>query len=82
MKIKLYQLTLFITALFIFGCTSSDDDFGSESSSANEMSAPDYQKIYDMGYLGNAKLNDDNLFKGDGCSIASDGDVCDDYCCE
>ncbi len=64
MKIKLYQLTLFITALFIFGCTSSDDGFDSESSSVNEMSAPDYQKIYDMRYLGNAKLNDDNLFKG------------------
>jgi len=64
MKIKLYQLTLFITTLFIFGCTSSDDNFDSESLSANEMSAPDYQKIYDMGYLGNAKLNDDNLFKG------------------
>jgi len=25
MKIKLYKLTLFITALFIYGCTSSDD---------------------------------------------------------
>ncbi len=65
MKNKLFKLTLFIAALFIFGCTSSDDGFPSESSSENEMSTPDLEKFYDMIVLGNTKLNDDTLFKGE-----------------
>ena len=63
MKTKFLTLTV-LTLLIIASCQSENDDgFDSKSTSANEMSAPDYQKIYDMGYLGNAKLNDDNLFK-------------------
>ena len=65
MKTKILTLTV-LALLLMASCQSENDDgFDSKSASANEMSAPDYQKIYDMRYLGNAKLNDDNLFKGD-----------------
>ncbi len=37
MKIKLYKLTLFITALFIFGCTSSDEDIEMQTIQQNEI---------------------------------------------
>jgi len=65
MKIKLYKLALFITALFIFGCTSSDDDFDSESSSANETSQLEYERVPFMVQSENAKLNDNSLRKSE-----------------
>ena len=47
MKIKLYQLTLFITALLIFGCTSTDDEPEMQSVNQNEISQTEYSKIVD-----------------------------------
>lgn len=61
MKIKLYQLTLFITALFIFGCTSSDDDFDSETTFANENRSNEINIF--MEIIENAKSNDNALNK-------------------
>ena len=47
MKIKLYRLTLFITALFILGCTSSDEEPEMQSVKQNEISEFEYSKMID-----------------------------------
>jgi len=47
MKIKLYELTLFITALFIFGCTSSDEEAEMHSVKQNEITEMEYSKMID-----------------------------------
>lgn len=75
MKTKLYQLTLFITALFIFGCTSSDDDLPSENSSTIKQTEPVFMKFHDLIQQETAKLNDNGLFKsennGNGVKMAA-----------
>ena len=69
MKIKLYQLTLFITALFIFGCTSTDDELEMQSVNQHEISKTEYSKIVDhfddIYYSINNAPNNSALYKSE-----------------
>jgi len=48
MKIKLYKLALFITALFIYGCTSSDDDIEMQSFQNENIQIEGVQEFRDV----------------------------------